>query len=45
MPPPVADPLAAFFAVAGPWAAKDRTRPDLVTLKAAILALEAAGQK
>jgi hypothetical protein len=44
-PAPVADPLAAFFAVAGPWAAKTRTRPDLVTLQAAILALEAAGQK
>jgi hypothetical protein len=41
-PAPVPDPLTAFFAIAGPWAAQTRTREDLVTLKAAILALKTA---
>ena len=41
-PPPPADPDAALWAVAGPWCAQTRTRPDLVMLKAALEAWHAA---
>lgn len=36
------DPDAALWAVAGPWCAQTRTRPDLVALKAALVAWHAA---
>jgi hypothetical protein len=41
-PSPPADPDAALWAVAGPWSAQTRTRPDLVTLKAALETWHAA---
>jgi len=44
-PPPGPAPLdreVALNAVAGPWAAQTRTRPDLVTLKAALVAWQQA---
>jgi len=40
--PPPASADDALEAVAGPWAAKSRTRPDLITLQAAIRAWETA---
>lgn len=35
-PAPPGDPDQALWQTAGPWAARTRTRPDLVTLKAAL---------
>lgn len=38
VPAPVADPDLAHWAVVGPWAAKHRDRPDLVTVQKSIWA-------